>query len=201
MGAEENDHYVYDLYYTGDVDDMLIENLVSVQPLQSDLLYHRRSSSGLSDSDDSEDSNAENNIGNDYPDTEEDNSIDEDDMRAAIRMEDDRFDDLSSDDEDALRISDLKLDPDDVEKYGISRAFCKASKKGDYDEDDYYFDMDSDSDESRIGKVEFKRKRTWICVEEEWKTIEEKPPRVHPTEIRTSISPSSAALLNTKLAR
>nr|CAD7200689.1 unnamed protein product [Timema douglasi] len=74
--AEENDHYVYDLYYTGDVDDMLIENLVSVQPLQSDLLYHRRSSSRLSDSEDSEDSNAENNIGNDYPDTEEDNRSD-----------------------------------------------------------------------------------------------------------------------------
>nr|CAD7406116.1 unnamed protein product [Timema poppensis] len=146
--AEENDHYVYDLYYTGDVDDMLIENLVSVQPLQSDLLYHRRSSSRLSDSEDSEDSNAENNIGNDYPDTEEDNSIDEDDMRAAIRMEDDRFDDLSSDDEAAMRISDLKLDPDDVEKYGISRAFCKASKKGDYDEDEYYFDLGSDSNES-----------------------------------------------------
>nr|CAD7401318.1 unnamed protein product [Timema cristinae] len=31
----------------------------------------------------------------------------------------------------------------------------------------------------------------------EWKTIQEKPPPVHPTEIRTSISPSSAVELNT----
>nr|CAD7461415.1 unnamed protein product [Timema tahoe] len=34
----------------------------------------------------------------------------------------------------------------------------------------------------------------------EWKTIEEKPPPVHPTEIRTSISPSSAVGLNTTSA-
>nr|CAD7438516.1 unnamed protein product [Timema bartmani] len=34
----------------------------------------------------------------------------------------------------------------------------------------------------------------------EWKTIKEKPPPVHPTEIRTSISPSSAAELNTTSA-
>nr|CAD7442598.1 unnamed protein product [Timema bartmani] len=34
----------------------------------------------------------------------------------------------------------------------------------------------------------------------EWKTIEEKPPPVHPTEIRTLISPSSAVGLNTTSA-
>nr|CAD7444074.1 unnamed protein product [Timema bartmani] len=34
----------------------------------------------------------------------------------------------------------------------------------------------------------------------EWKTIEDKPPSVHPTEIRTSISPSSAFELNTTSA-
>nr|CAD7200964.1 unnamed protein product [Timema douglasi] len=39
-----------------------------------------------------------------------------------------------------------------------------------------------------------------ICVEVEWKTIEEKPPLVHPIEIRTSISPSSAVELNTTSA-
>nr|CAD7576279.1 unnamed protein product [Timema californicum] len=36
-----------------------------------------------------------------------------------------------------------------------------------------------------------------ICVEGEWKTIKEKPPPVHATEFRTSISPSSAVKLNT----
>nr|CAD7265618.1 unnamed protein product [Timema shepardi] len=39
-----------------------------------------------------------------------------------------------------------------------------------------------------------------VCVfgvQGEWKTIYEKPPPVHPTEIRTSISPSSAVELNT----
>nr|CAD7197274.1 unnamed protein product [Timema douglasi] len=38
------------------------------------------------------------------------------------------------------------------------------------------------------------------CVEGEWKTILRKPPPVHPTEIRTSISSSSAVLLNTTSA-
>nr|CAD7608733.1 unnamed protein product [Timema genevievae] len=36
---------------------------------------------------------------------------------------------------------------------------------------------------------------TGICVEGEWKTILDKPPSVHPTEIRTLISPSSAGSL------
>ncbi|CAG2064702.1 unnamed protein product, partial [Timema podura] len=35
----------------------------------------------------------------------------------------------------------------------------------------------------------------------EWKTILEKPPPLYPTEIRASISPSSAVQLNTKLVR
>nr|CAD7570570.1 unnamed protein product [Timema californicum] len=40
------------------------------------------------------------------------------------------------------------------------------------------------------------------CLElgRKWKTIEEKPPPVHPTEIRTPISPSSAVDLNTTSA-
>nr|CAD7406505.1 unnamed protein product [Timema poppensis] len=37
-------------------------------------------------------------------------------------------------------------------------------------------------------------------MEVEWKTILEKPPPVHPTEIRTSIFPSSAVELNTTSA-
>nr|CAD7264528.1 unnamed protein product [Timema shepardi] len=37
-------------------------------------------------------------------------------------------------------------------------------------------------------------------MEGEWKTIEEKNPPVHPTEIRTSISPSSAVEINTTSA-
>nr|CAD7400684.1 unnamed protein product [Timema cristinae] len=44
----------------------------------------------------------------------------------------------------------------------------------------------------RIGKVELEE----VCVEGEWKTILEKPPPVHSTEIRISISPSSAVELN-----
>nr|CAD7204860.1 unnamed protein product [Timema douglasi] len=38
------------------------------------------------------------------------------------------------------------------------------------------------------------------CAEGEWKTIEEKPSPLHPTEIRTSISPSLAVELNTTSA-
>nr|CAD7427681.1 unnamed protein product [Timema monikensis] len=49
----------------------------------------------------------------------------------------------------------------------------------------------------RIGVV---RKGIRICVEGEWKTIQEKLPPVHPTEIRTFISPSSAIKPNTTSA-
>ncbi|CAG2054952.1 unnamed protein product, partial [Timema podura] len=38
-------------------------------------------------------------------------------------------------------------------------------------------------------------KCTHICVKGEWKTILEKPPSVHPTEIRTSISPTIGGLV------
>nr|CAD7424429.1 unnamed protein product [Timema monikensis] len=46
------------------------------------------------------------------------------------------------------------------------------------------------------------RKRRYLSpvIEGKWKTIEGKRPLVHPTEIRTLISPSSAIYLNTKLA-
>nr|CAD7438994.1 unnamed protein product [Timema bartmani] len=50
----------------------------------------------------------------------------------------------------------------------------------------------------RIGKVEYRGSEpAFAWREREWKTIWEKPPPVHPTEIRTSISLSSAVELNT----
>nr|CAD7194233.1 unnamed protein product [Timema douglasi] len=52
----------------------------------------------------------------------------------------------------------------------------------------------------RLSLWEDLKKRTRICMEGEWKTIKEKPPPVHPTEIRISISPSSAVELNTTSA-
>nr|CAD7576451.1 unnamed protein product [Timema californicum] len=45
------------------------------------------------------------------------------------------------------------------------------------------------------------QKRTLICVEEDRKTILEKPPSVHPMEIRISISPSSAVQSTPRGAR
>nr|CAD7258117.1 unnamed protein product [Timema shepardi] len=45
-----------------------------------------------------------------------------------------------------------------------------------------------------------KRKQTRIFVVGEWKTTRKKPPPVHLSDIRTSISPSSAVGLNTTSA-
>nr|CAD7452722.1 unnamed protein product [Timema tahoe] len=51
-----------------------------------------------------------------------------------------------------------------------------------------------------IGKVEFRGGEPAFAWREIGKSFREKPPPVHPTEIRTSISPSSAVELNTTSA-
>ncbi|XP_030760736.1 probable RNA polymerase II nuclear localization protein SLC7A6OS isoform X2 [Sitophilus oryzae] len=77
--------YVYDFYYTSsdDFGEADIEDYVSVYPLNDPLLFGSVRDNGLNESDseyESEDSNAENNWKNDYPDEEDLESINENDM-------------------------------------------------------------------------------------------------------------------------
>ncbi|XP_059618039.1 probable RNA polymerase II nuclear localization protein SLC7A6OS isoform X1 [Phlebotomus argentipes] len=104
--------FVYDLYVSElgdletDIDDGMLENQLSIRPFDC-LAYGSRLDNGLAgrDSDDeesSDDSNDENNWRNDYPDTDpdDDSSIDERDMRRAVKNFNLDDDSLSTDDED-----------------------------------------------------------------------------------------------------
>lgn len=104
--VESKPQYVYDLYYTisDDLGEIYDHDLVGVYPLSNELVYgsHRDNGAADSDDDESEDSNAENNWRNEYPDEDEyrdDNSITEDDMISAMQHVHLDKDDLSSDDE------------------------------------------------------------------------------------------------------
>lgn len=131
----------------------------SVYPLSSELVYGSYRDNGINDTDsyDSEDSNAESNWRNDYPDEESDlESITEDDMVKAVnRMNIDNESDLSSDEDEEKYVydddhEDDDIDEEDARKYGRSYARFKAksqklveTKNHDHnfyigDEDDYY---------------------------------------------------------------
>ncbi|CAH1953619.1 unnamed protein product [Acanthoscelides obtectus] len=156
--------YVYDLYYTNsdDFGDAQIEDYVSIHPWNDSLMYGSARDNGYkdADSDDSEDSNAENNWRNDYPDESDMESINQDDMVKAVRKID-LGNDLSSDEgeedyvysleqEDAYR---EEVDEEDVYRYGERYARFKAENKkfvestgldhdfyyGDIDENEYYY--------------------------------------------------------------
>ncbi|XP_072397806.1 uncharacterized protein fs(2)ltoPP43 [Diabrotica undecimpunctata] len=159
----EEEKYVYDLYYTNS--DKLwerdIEEYVSIYPLNDSLLIGSARDNGLdeSDSDESEDSNAECNWRNEYPDEDDMESINEDDMVEAMKNVD--LDDLSSDNEDNIYSvgSDDEyhdaVDDADVNMYGKRYAAFKAKHKhafvettsfsnndlyyGDIDENEYYY--------------------------------------------------------------
>ncbi|KAJ8876810.1 hypothetical protein PR048_021257 [Dryococelus australis] len=146
------DGYAYDLYYV-DMNDMLLENSVELEVFQKDVFCPRDRNCSSDTDNDSEDSNAESNWRNEYPDTEDSCSVDEDDMRAAVRRENNNCAELSSDDENFLEMSGLKLEASDVDQYGISRAYSKALQKHDHsyawtgemsDNDEYHDDYDSD---------------------------------------------------------
>ncbi|KAJ8670577.1 hypothetical protein QAD02_001836 [Eretmocerus hayati] len=120
---KNNDNYVYDLYFTKTNQTLALENLVSVRPIEEDLVFedYYRDNEGDYEGE-SEDSNSESNWRNDYPDSDHSNeSIGENDIRRAMRnlnVEDE----LSSDDEDFV----YGLDEDDVERYGYKYAKYKA---------------------------------------------------------------------------
>lgn len=134
----------------------------SVYPLSDQLVYGSHRDNGLSDSYDSEDSNAENNWRNDYPDESDAGSINEEDMIKAVkRMNVDDESDLSSDCEeedyvysinDDEACLDDELDESDVRKYGKMYARFKAKAKNLTEADNidhglYYGDIDDEDEE------------------------------------------------------
>lgn len=134
----------------------------SVYPLSDQLVYGSLRDNGLSDSYDSEDSNAENNWRNDYPDESDPESINEEDMIQAVkRMNVDDESDLSSDEEEEGYVYsvnddeaglDDEVDDTDVRKYGkmYARFKARAKKLAEPDHIDhglYYGDIDDDEED------------------------------------------------------
>lgn len=141
--VDEKEGYVYDLYYTGagteDWDDALLDQMVSVLPLPSDLVFKNPDSDSDHLEDDA-DSNAEDNPGNEYPDTDE--SLDED--RLAMELGECQIggEELSSDEEDEAYLRSEDVDPIDIARYGQGYAKYKARITR-----QLYNETNSDSDE------------------------------------------------------
>lgn len=133
----QEEDYVFDLYYTKTGDDMLIDHLVSIHPLEQELVFnsYRENDAHSEGGFESDDSNSESNWRNDYPDSDHsENSICEEDMIGAVnRINLGDESDLSSDNEDDLLYS---LSKDDVENFGYKyakyKAKIKAEMKGEY---------------------------------------------------------------------
>ncbi|XP_063993808.1 probable RNA polymerase II nuclear localization protein SLC7A6OS [Diachasmimorpha longicaudata] len=127
--------YVYDLYYTQTKEKLEPGNDISIHSLDQELVFDNyRDQAHKSDAGESEDSNCESNWRNEYPDSEHsDNSINEDDMRAAVsRLKLDGDDsDLSTDDDFVYAVNE-----DDVDNYGYKYAKYKARIKEELGEDD-----------------------------------------------------------------
>ncbi|PSN32815.1 hypothetical protein C0J52_14169 [Blattella germanica] len=149
--SESEAGFVYDLYYASSgLEDEWVQfdkELVVVRPFhQSDWDYRTAQDSGDSaPEEDSDDSNDENNWRNDYPDS--DHSIDEDDMRMAVEMNDMTLsdgEDLSSDTADEDFVYGVTVDPRDVMLYGEAYANYKTrilhelDGREDSDEDEAY---------------------------------------------------------------
>ncbi|XP_028173875.1 probable RNA polymerase II nuclear localization protein SLC7A6OS [Ostrinia nubilalis] len=123
--------YAYDLYKAAkqDFDVSMLDNLVSIENYETNLIYGSYRDNGLqpsdSEADDDDDSNDENNWRNEYPDTEH-SSIDEDDMIKAMEKCDIE-DDLSSDTgEDKIYDDPPDIFNQDAERYGTAYAKYKA---------------------------------------------------------------------------
>lgn len=140
----------------------------SIYPLK-DPLFFSPSDDRIDSDIDSEDSNAENNWRNDYPDEDDMLSVNEDDMVDAIKnvvLEDDL---LSSDEgEEAfvcgIDIEEASLGEDinetDVHRYGQMYAKFKAKYKKDNEQssrfpDFYYGDIEDDDDDADEHSCEY----------------------------------------------
>lgn len=131
----------------------------SVYPLSDELVYGSYRDNGFNDTDsyDSEDSNAENNWRNDYPDEESDlESVTEEDMMKAVkRMNVDGESDLSSDEAEEKYVYDeddeeeeQSVSAEDVKKYGSVYAKFKAKSQRQMEpkkrSQDFYFGDEED---------------------------------------------------------
>ncbi|CAH0726310.1 unnamed protein product, partial [Brenthis ino] len=125
-----NEKYIYDLYTAAkeDFDISMLDNLVSIENYETDLVLGNYRENGIlasDDENDSEDSNAENNWRNDYPDSEP-SSIDEELMIKAVENCN-LDDDLSSDaGEEKIYDEPPDLFNEDVKRYGAAYAKYKA---------------------------------------------------------------------------
>ncbi|KAJ0181586.1 hypothetical protein K1T71_002308 [Dendrolimus kikuchii] len=129
--TEKGVQFTYDLYMSikQDFDVSMLDNLVSIENLESELIFGSHRDNGRqtpsSDGDEDDDSNDENNWRNDYPDSEP-SSIDEEDMIRAMKRVDIE-DDLSSDTgEDKIYDEPPDIFNDDVKRYGPEYAKYKA---------------------------------------------------------------------------
>ncbi|XP_013200481.1 probable RNA polymerase II nuclear localization protein SLC7A6OS [Amyelois transitella] len=130
--------YAYDLYTAAkpDFDVSMLDNLVSIENYETDLIFGTYRDNGYRPSsdeeDDDDDSNDENNWRNDYPDSEH-SSINEEDMIRAMENVD-LEDDLSSDTGEDKIYDQPNPFNEDVLRYGPAYAKYKArvlSEEGD----------------------------------------------------------------------
>ncbi|CAG9769098.1 unnamed protein product [Ceutorhynchus assimilis] len=165
VNQEPSMKYVYDFYYTNsdDFGEADIAEYVSVYPVNDPLVFGSIRDNGLLDNDsddESEDSNAENYWKNDYPDEEDLESVNEDDMIEAVKnlkMDED----LLSSDSDAENLiysreeedfQQANIDKEDELRFGQKYAVFKSKNKnvettglandfycGDIDEEEYYY--------------------------------------------------------------
>lgn len=132
--AMETD-YVYDLYVVEGEQSAQIDydNMISIRPFD-DLVYQANDDT-FDNSNDSEDSNDEDNWRNEYPDTDDDFSVGEEDMRRAV--EDLNFgsdDNLSSDESDYDRepaVHFLDAD-DDLSVFDYFKKYGRVKSHGQY---------------------------------------------------------------------
>ncbi|CAK9814998.1 Probable RNA polymerase II nuclear localization protein SLC7A6OS [Anthophora plagiata] len=132
--AEEDDGYVYDLYYVQTENDIYLDDKVSVHPYDQELVFDNYRDNGYSEVQcESEDSNSESNWRNEYPDSSHsETSIDEDDMREAVmNMGLKEGSDLSEEDDFAYAV-----DESDMNAYGYEYARYKARVKEELEENE-----------------------------------------------------------------
>lgn len=134
--AMETD-YVYDLYMVEDekaTHQIDYDNLISIRPFD-DLVYQANDDMYADSDKDSEDSNDEDNWRNDYPDTDDNFSVGEDDMRRAVEdLNIGSDDNLSSDESDYGRepvVHFLDAD-DDLSAFDYFKKYGRVKSHGQY---------------------------------------------------------------------
>lgn len=138
QGNSSEKLYVYDLYYVSSEVLQNVNDYVSLCPV-NDLVFETENDT-IEQYDDSDDSNAENNWRNSYPDESDCESINEDDIIAAVKNCNIN-DQLSSDDDEYYEEDNAGIKDSDEEKYGKMYAKFKA-KYNESDSDDSLDSLD-----------------------------------------------------------